>query len=50
RFGLGEYLDVTLGYAHFANEEFVRKRQRAALGNSEADSDFVYVEVMLSLF
>jgi hypothetical protein len=50
RFAIGEYLDVTLGYAHFATGEFIRNRQRAALGDSAADTDFVYVELMFSLF
>lgn len=50
RFALGDYVDVTLGYAQFRSGEFVRNRQRAALGGSAQDSDFVYVELMFSLF
>ncbi len=51
RFSPYEYLDVTLGYAHFVSEEFVLNRQRAALGGAAADdSDFFYAELMFSLF
>jgi hypothetical protein len=50
RFALGEYVDATVGYSHFRTGEFVRNRQQAALGGSAADSDFVYVELMFSLF
>lgn len=50
RFSLGDYVDVTLGYSHFHTGEFVRNRQRAALGASARDTDFVYAEVVFSLF
>lgn len=50
RLALGDHVDLTLGYSHFHTGEFVRNRQRAALGASAQDSDFVYVEVMFSLF
>lgn len=50
RFSPYEYLDVAIGYAHFLAEEFLMKRQRAALGSADADSDFVYAELTFSLF
>ncbi len=50
RFSAGEYVDVTLGYSHFLTEEFVRNRQNAAFGKSAKDSDFLYVELVFSLF
>jgi hypothetical protein len=50
RFSAGAFVNVTLGYTHFATGEFVRNRQRAALGDSAADSDFAYLELMFSLF
>jgi hypothetical protein len=50
RFSLGDYVGVTLGYSHFRTGEFVRNRQQTALGDSARDTDFVYVELMFSLF
>jgi hypothetical protein len=50
RFSLGDYTDVTVGYSHFHTGEFVRNRQQAALGDSARDTDFVYLELVFSLF
>lgn len=50
RFAFGGHVDVAVGYSHFHHGEFVRTRQRAALGAGAQDSDFVYMEMTFSLF
>jgi hypothetical protein len=50
RIELGAHVDANLGYAHFRAGEFVKVRQQAFDGSASADSDFLYIELTLSLF
>lgn len=42
--------DANIGYAHFRTDDFVTARQQAFGGSAAADSDFLYIELTLSLF
>jgi hypothetical protein len=50
RYRLTAYINTTVGYSHFISGQFVRNRQRAALGHSPAGSNFFYLEVVINAF
>jgi hypothetical protein len=50
RFSPAQHVGVNIGYSHFRHGDFVRLRQQAANKKSSADSDFLYLELTLSLF
>ena len=50
RYRLTPRIDTAVGYSHWLNGEFVEKRQLAALGETTATTNFLYVEVSLNVF
>ncbi|MGG7054798.1 alginate export family protein [Nitrosomonas sp. ANs5] len=44
------HVSTTVGYSHWFNGEFVKKRQLAQLGETTAGTNFFYIEVTLSAF
>lgn len=50
RYQLSPRINTTVGYSHWINGGFVQSRQRAALGETANDSDFVYLEVSIGLW
>lgn len=45
-----KFTDLTLGYSHFTNQEFVLARQEAALGETAPGSTFFYIEFSANAF
>jgi len=50
RYRVTSHIDATLGYSHWINGGFVQTRQRAVLGETTDTTNFVYLEVTLSLW
>jgi len=50
RYKLTPHVDTTLGFSHWINSGFVQTRQRAALGESTDATNFLYLEVSVSLW
>ena len=50
RYRLTPRIETTVGYSHWLNGEFVEQRQLAALGETTATTNFLYVEVSLNVF
>jgi hypothetical protein len=50
RYRFTGHINTTVGYSHFISGQFVRNRQRAALGHSPGGSDFFYLEVVINAF
>lgn len=50
RWSATERIDATLGYSRWFNGDFVRNRQRAALGEGSTNSDFFYLEIVINAF
>lgn len=48
RYQLTPYVNTTVGYSHWFNGEFVKKRQLAELGETTAGTNFFYIEVSIS--
>lgn len=50
RYKLTPYINTTLGYSHWFNGEFVKKRQLAAMGKTTDSTNLFYIEVSISAF
>ncbi len=50
RYRLTPYVNTTVGYSHWFNGEFVKKRQLAVLGKTTDSTNLFYIEVSIHAF